>query len=139
MKNLNFTSKKISPDIVYLLSSHELRQLGVTNREEMVALRNECVRFGMNKPCKVSGFGGPPAFQIPKYLIWRFHYIWYSKAFICVRKNSISQNAAIQYLQIKIVRMSHIRCHYPMLSMNAAFGSSKLHSCACAIELPLSL
>lgn len=65
----NFTSLKISPDILCLLPSHELRQLGVTNRQEMVAFRNECIRFGIDNPSKVSSFGGPPAFKIPKHLI----------------------------------------------------------------------
>lgn len=64
----NFTYLKISPDIVCLLSSHELRQLGVSNREEMVAFRNECIRFGIDNRSKVSSFGGPPAFKIPKHL-----------------------------------------------------------------------
>lgn len=59
----------MSLKIVYLLSSHKICQLGVSNKKEMVALRNECIRFDINKPSKVSSFGGPPTFKIPKYLI----------------------------------------------------------------------
>jgi hypothetical protein len=50
----NFILQKIAPDIIYLLSSRELQELGVTDRENMVKLWNECVRYGIQKPSIVS-------------------------------------------------------------------------------------
>ena len=64
-----FSEQKISPDIVCLLSSHELQELGITNRGDMVKLRNECIRYGTDQPRKLKDVYGPPKFQIPKQLI----------------------------------------------------------------------
>lgn len=41
-----FQKEKITPDIVSHLSVHEMNQLGVNNRGDMMKLRMECSTFG---------------------------------------------------------------------------------------------
>ena len=100
-----FSEQKISPDIVCLLSSHELQELGITNRGDMVKLRNECIRYGADQPRKLKDVYGPPKFQIPKQLfvtlinegfcvpILRTCSLFQKGNYITECKNSIFQNA----------------------------------------------
>lgn len=61
-----FEEEKISPDIVCQLSLHELKELGLQNRSEIMTLRIACVTFGAEQPMKFPSALGPPAFDIPK-------------------------------------------------------------------------
>ena len=45
-----FQREKITPDIVSHLSVHEMNQLGVNNRGDMMNLRMECSTFGNRTP-----------------------------------------------------------------------------------------
>ena len=45
-----FQREKITPDIVSHLSVHEMNQLGVNNRGDMMKLRMECSTFGNRTP-----------------------------------------------------------------------------------------
>ena len=61
-----FQREKITPDIVSHLSVHEMNQLGVNNRRDMMNLRMECSTFGNRTPQK-RRFGMRSSFiQYPK-------------------------------------------------------------------------
>lgn len=65
----NFIREKITPDIVGILSSHDLQCLGVRCRNEMVVLRNECVKYGCQSPTKIYQEAGAPKYDLPKNVI----------------------------------------------------------------------
>ena len=65
----NFILEKITPNIVGLLSSHELQCLGVQSRNDMVLLRNECVNYGRQPPNKIYNGAGAPTYDLPKDVI----------------------------------------------------------------------
>ena len=60
----NFEKECISPDIICQLSVQEMKILGITKREDMVKLRNECVKYGGSPPRRVRLGCGPPQFDI---------------------------------------------------------------------------
>lgn len=64
-----FEEEKISPDIVCKLSRHELKELGLQNRREIMTLRIACVTFGAEQPMKFPSALGPPASDIPKSVL----------------------------------------------------------------------
>ena len=64
-----FEEEKISSDIVCQLSLHELKELGLQNRSEIMTLRIACVTFGAEQPMKFPSALGPPAFDIPKSVL----------------------------------------------------------------------
>ena len=47
-----FKREKITPDVVNVLSKHELEYLGVSLPSDMMALRMECIKYGSLKPVK---------------------------------------------------------------------------------------
>ena len=47
-----FQREKITPDIISMLSTHEMNQLGITSRVDMMNLRLECTTYGRQKPEK---------------------------------------------------------------------------------------
>jgi hypothetical protein len=65
----NFIREKITPNIVGILSSHDLQCLGVRCRNEMVLLRNECVNYGCQPPTKIYHEAGAPKYDLPKNVI----------------------------------------------------------------------
>lgn len=65
----NFYNQHISPDIVCLLSFHEMQQLGIGSKEDMIRLRNECVKHGSTLPQKVNQGCGPPQYSIPASIL----------------------------------------------------------------------
>ena len=54
-----FIDEKITPDIVCKLSSHELEDLDVSSRADMVRLRTVCGKYGTDKPQRVESQCGP--------------------------------------------------------------------------------
>lgn len=62
----NFERENISPDIVCLLSKHNLECLGISISTDMVRLRSECIKYGNSKPLKIGGNCGAPKFDIDK-------------------------------------------------------------------------
>ena len=46
----NFEREKITPDIVCLLSTQDMKKLEITNTVDMMKLRIECLKYGSNKP-----------------------------------------------------------------------------------------
>lgn len=67
-----FESEKITPDIVCKLSVHDMEQLGVNSRSDMMSLRTECAKFGGQAPRKLPGTCGAPTFFIPKCVLENF-------------------------------------------------------------------
>ena len=65
---VHFEREKITPDIVSLLSSHELEAIGISNPSDMMKLRIECVKYGASAPQKIHG-SGPPKFNIDRSLL----------------------------------------------------------------------
>ncbi|CAG2217502.1 unnamed protein product [Mytilus edulis] len=63
---VHFEREKITPNIVGMLSIHELEALGVSNSADMMKLRIECIKYGTIKPKKIQGSSGPPKFDIDK-------------------------------------------------------------------------
>ena len=64
-----FQREKITPDIISLLSSHEMNQLGITSKVDMMKLRLECCTYGRHKPPKKRLECGAPEFDIPKSVL----------------------------------------------------------------------
>lgn len=52
-----------------MLAAHEMNQLGITNRIEMMNLRLECSMYGSHKPERQRVGGGAPEFDIPKSVL----------------------------------------------------------------------
>lgn len=67
-----FRAEKITTDIVCKLSAHEFQTLGISNTRDMMRLRNECVKYGTEKPKKVWPQCGPPMYDIPKTVLEMF-------------------------------------------------------------------
>ena len=44
-----FHREKITPDIISMLSAHEMNQLGKTSRVDMMNLRLQCCTYGRQK------------------------------------------------------------------------------------------
>ncbi|KAK3582128.1 hypothetical protein CHS0354_017239 [Potamilus streckersoni] len=65
----NFDKQKVSPDIVCFLSAPEVRQLGLSRKEEMIKLRMECIKYGANRLQMKTIKPGPPEFVIPKCIL----------------------------------------------------------------------
>ncbi|KAK3609197.1 hypothetical protein CHS0354_003177 [Potamilus streckersoni] len=65
----NFDKQKVSPDIVCFLSAQELRQLGLSRKEEMIKLRMKCIKYGANRLQMRTIKSGPPEFVIPKCIL----------------------------------------------------------------------
>ena len=65
----DFIREKVTPDIVGLLSSHDLQCLGVRCRNDMVLLRKECVNYGCQSPIKLYNGTGALTYDLPKDLI----------------------------------------------------------------------
>lgn len=61
-----FQREKITADIVSHLSVHEMNQLGVNNREDMMKLLMECSTLGNRTPLGDVVGCGAPSFSIPK-------------------------------------------------------------------------
>ena len=64
-----FQLEKISPDIFCQLTSHEMEELGVQNRSDMMNLRLCCSKYGTSQPIKVITNGGVQEFNIPKSVL----------------------------------------------------------------------
>ena len=64
-----FLVEKISPDLVSSLSAHEMNELGVTDRGDMMKLRMACSMFECQKPHRQEVGPGAPAFDIPKLIL----------------------------------------------------------------------
>ena len=64
-----FQREKITPDIISMLSTHEMNQLGITSRVDMMNLRLECSTYGRQKPEKQRVGCGAPEFDIPKSVL----------------------------------------------------------------------
>ena len=41
-----FRREKITPDIISMLSTHDMNQLGITSRADMMNLRLQCCTYG---------------------------------------------------------------------------------------------
>lgn len=67
-----FEGQNITPDIVCLLSSSELKLIGITQASDMMRLRTECVKFGSNVIIKDTSKSGAPKFNIPKDVLVNF-------------------------------------------------------------------
>ena len=63
-----FLVEKISPDLVSSLSVHEMNELGVTDRGDMM-LRMACSMFECQKPHRQEVGPGAPAFDIPNLIL----------------------------------------------------------------------
>lgn len=65
-----FDAEKITPDLVGKLSLNEMKELGVQNRSDMMTLRLECMKYGSDKPQRISqNECGAPQFDIPKCVL----------------------------------------------------------------------
>ena len=64
-----FHREKITPDIISMLSTHEMNQLGITSRVDMMNLRFQCCTYGREKPEKNRVGCGAPEFDIPKSVL----------------------------------------------------------------------
>jgi len=64
-----FHREKITPDIISMLSTHEINQLGITSRVDMMNLRLKCCIYGRQKPEKKRVGCGAPEFDIPKSIL----------------------------------------------------------------------
>ena len=64
-----FLVEKISPDLVSSLSAHEMNELGVTDRGDMMKLRMACSMFECQTPHRQEVGPGAPAFDIPKLIL----------------------------------------------------------------------
>ena len=64
-----FHREKITPDIISMLSAHEMNQLGITSRVDMMNLRLQCCTYGRQKPEKNRVGCGAPEFNIPKSVL----------------------------------------------------------------------
>ena len=64
-----FQREKITPDIIFMLSTHEMNQLGITSRVYMMNFRLECSTYGRQKPEKQRVGFGAPEFDIPKSVL----------------------------------------------------------------------
>ena len=60
-----FENEKITPDFIGSLSSYEMKYLGITCRDRMMALRTECVKYGGKHPEKITHSVGAPSYDIP--------------------------------------------------------------------------
>ena len=67
----NFERENISPDIVHCLSKQEFSELGVFRREDMVKLRQECIKYGSASP-HVQKTYGSSEFVIPERVLHNF-------------------------------------------------------------------
>ena len=65
---MEYLREKVSPNIVGLLSSHDLQCLGVRCRNDMVLLRKECVNYGCQSPIKLYNGTGASTYDLPKDL-----------------------------------------------------------------------
>ena len=64
-----FQTEKITPDIICMLSTHEMNVLGITNKVDMMNLRLECCTYGGHKPKRKRAGCGAPEFDIPKSVL----------------------------------------------------------------------
>ena len=64
-----FTEEKITADIVSKLSEMELLSLGVKNRQDMMRLRIECIKYGGESVRKENSSCGAPNYVIPKDIL----------------------------------------------------------------------
>ena len=65
-----FENEKITPDIVCKLSSTDLESLGLSSRRDMMNLRMECSKYGVQKPTRCSeGRNASPSYFIPKAIL----------------------------------------------------------------------
>ena len=64
-----FQLEKISPDIFCQLTSHEMEELGVQNRSNMINFRICCSKYSTSQPIKVITNGGVQEFNIPKSVL----------------------------------------------------------------------
>ena len=65
-----FNMEKITPDLVGKLSLNEFEKLGVQNRDDIMALRVECSKYGSEKlQRRKSNQCGAPQFNIPRAVL----------------------------------------------------------------------
>ena len=65
-----FDTEKITPDLVGKLSLNEFKELGVQNRNDIMALRIECTKYGPEKPERnARNECGSPQFDIPRCVL----------------------------------------------------------------------
>ena len=64
-----FHREKITPDIISMLSTHDMNQLGITSRADMMNLRLQCCTYGRQKPENNRVGCGAPEFDIPKSVL----------------------------------------------------------------------
>ena len=65
-----FRLENISSDIVGKLSLNEFKELGIQNRNDIMALRWECTKYGSNKPNRNRyGACGTLSFDIPESIL----------------------------------------------------------------------
>lgn len=58
-----FRAEEITTYIVCKLSANEFQTLGISNTRDVMRLRNECVKYGTEKPKKVWPQCGPPMYK----------------------------------------------------------------------------
>lgn len=65
-----FDMEKITPDLVGRLSLNEFKELGLQNRNDIMALRIECTKYGSEIPQRISlNECGAPHFDIPRSVL----------------------------------------------------------------------
>ena len=65
-----FENEKITPDIVCKLSSTDLESLGLSSRRDMMNLRMECSKYGLQTPTRYGeGRNASPSYFIPKAIL----------------------------------------------------------------------
>ena len=65
--------EKITPHLVGKLSLNEFKELGVQNRNDIMALRMECSKYGSNRPPRSTrNECGAPKFEIPRSVLERY-------------------------------------------------------------------
>ena len=64
--NEKFTVEEITPDIVCHLSLYEFHQLGIINVRDVMALRIECIKYGVRTPISQRDEFGDLKYEIPK-------------------------------------------------------------------------
>lgn len=67
----SFEKEKITPDIVYKLSVHEFKHLGINYSSDMMRLRTECMKYGQGY-CNSSQDLNDPKYDISKEILVNF-------------------------------------------------------------------
>ena len=67
-----FLGEKITPNIVFKLSSYEFRLLVIADSSDIMSLHVYCSKYGKYTPQKLPSQSGALKYNIPKYMLENF-------------------------------------------------------------------